>query len=50
VSNAIAEFIATGYMLAVPREGRQATSYQLTGKSQVIAGLQGDDSVAGAAS
>lgn len=50
VSNAIAEFIATGYMLAVPREGRQATSYQLTGKSQVIAGLQGADAAPGAAS
>jgi hypothetical protein len=39
VSNAVNEFIARGYVLALARGRNQATQYLLTGKSRVIAGL-----------
>ena len=39
VSAALAQLVEHGYIVAQPRQGRQAISYSLTGKARLIAGL-----------
>jgi len=39
VSAALAQLVEHGYIVAQPRQGRQAIAYSLTGKARLIAGL-----------
>ena len=39
VSNALNTFVATGYVIVHPRQGRNPIQYTLSGKARVIAGL-----------